>query len=387
MLRAAIDATGNDETTTRAELFATLALELGFSGTIDERVALSDEAVRIARITGDPSALTRVLISRCYAILSPATIDERQALSAELIPVAERLEDPATQARAWLVRARLALETGRLSDFDRAFTRCSQLAEEVGQPTLRWSNSWTRLGRELLAGNVNTAERLARETADIGRLAGQQDVVVFFGYHLFSVLSEQNRLHEIEGLITEAAAFDTGLAIWTPVLARLHLEMGRPAQAGEMLDHFSHEGAVVPIDAWWWHTCGNWVSVCAVLDHPAAAAQLHRQLAPYAHQMGFPVTGICCPAIAHHLGVLATTLGDWDEAVDRFAAAAATHERLAAPILLARTRLEWARMLLTRRESGDAERARDLLGQALATARDLGLANVERRAVELRRSG
>jgi class 3 adenylate cyclase/tetratricopeptide (TPR) repeat protein len=379
-LRVAIDATGNDETPTRAELFATLALELGFTGTIDERVALSDEAVRIARITGDPATLTRVLISRCYAILSPATIDERQALSDELVAAADSLEDPATRARAWLVRARLALETGRLSDFDGAFTRCSALADEVGQPTLRWSNSWTRLGRALLAGHLSTAERLARETADIGRLAGQHDVVVFVGYHLFSILSEQDRLHEIEGLIAEAAAFDTGLGIWKPVLARLHLEMCRPEQAYEILDHFAAEGFVVPIDAWWWHTCGNWVAVCAALDHAAAAAQLHRQLAPYADQLGFPITGICCPAIAHHLGVLATTLGRWDEAAARFAAAATTHERIAAPIWLARTRLEWARMLLTRRQAGDPVRAHELLGPALDAARQLGASNIERQA-------
>jgi hypothetical protein len=51
--------------------------------------------------------------------------------------------------------------------------------------------------------------------------------------------------------------------------------------------------------------------------------------------------------------------------------------------LLARTRLEWARMLLARRRPEDADRARDLLDPALATARELGLGNVERRAVEL----
>jgi hypothetical protein len=38
-------------------------------------------------------------------------------------------------------------------------------------------------------------------------------------------------------------------------------------------------------------------------------------------------------------------------------------------------------MLMVRREAGDAERARHLLGHALATARELGLGNVERRAL------
>jgi hypothetical protein len=40
-------------------------------------------------------------------------------------------------------------------------------------------------------------------------------------------------------------------------------------------------------------------------------------------------------------------------------------------------------MLLTRNQPGDVARAHDLLGQALATARELGLVNVERRVVGL----
>jgi hypothetical protein len=39
--------------------------------------------------------------------------------------------------------------------------------------------------------------------------------------------------------------------------------------------------------------------------------------------------------------------------------------------------------LLLRHQPGDRERARDLLGQAVETARELGLANVERKAADL----
>jgi hypothetical protein len=38
-------------------------------------------------------------------------------------------------------------------------------------------------------------------------------------------------------------------------------------------------------------------------------------------------------------------------------------------------------MLVSRRSAGDAGRARELLDQALATARNLGLAGVEHRAL------
>ncbi|MGH7752908.1 MAG: hypothetical protein ACREN5_08840, partial [Gemmatimonadales bacterium] len=123
------------------------------------------------------------------------------------------------------------------------------------------------------------------------------------------------------------------------------------------------------------------VVACHLRDR-ARAAELHDQLALYPDQL--PIAGgVAVGAVAYHLGMLATTLGRFDEAESRFAAAAALHERTRAPTWLARTRLEGARMLLDRRQPGDAERARDLLGQALATARELGLGNVERRAAGL----
>ena len=55
--------------------------------------------------------------------------------------------------------------------------------------------------------------------------------------------------------------------------------------------------------------------------------------------------------VSHHLGILDGTLGRFDDAAERFAAAAATHERTRRRCSLARTRLEWARMLLTRRQT------------------------------------
>ncbi len=88
--------------------------------------------------------------------------------------------------------------------------------------------------------------------------------------------------------------------------------------------------------------------------------------------------------MSHYLGLLASALERFGEAEDRFAVAESFHDRIDAPAWLARTRLEWARLLLTRRGPGDVERARQLLDQALATARTVGLANIERRATALR---
>jgi hypothetical protein len=107
-------------------------------------------------------------------------------------------------------------------------------------------------------------------------------------------------------------------------------------------------------------------------------------LEPYADQLVvISLAGGVTGSVAFYLGLLSTSVGDWQQAEAHFAAAATTHERIGAPTWLARTRLEWARMLLARRGDGDAKRARELLGQAHGTARELGLGNVERRAIAL----
>ena len=108
-------------------------------------------------------------------------------------------------------------------------------------------------------------------------------------------------------------------------------------------------------------------------------------LVPYADHLPTFSLGTASASVSHFLGRLATTLGHLDQADGHFTEAAAVHGRIGAPIWLARTRLEWARMLLLRGDAEDAERARQLLGQALATARELSLAHVERRTLALLR--
>ena len=111
---------------------------------------------------------------------------------------------------------------------------------------------------------------------------------------------------------------------------------------------------------------------------------LSELLSPYAdHLVILMTSGL--NSVSHFLGMLATSLGQFEEAEARFNAAAATHARIGAPVGWPAPGWNGAACSSARHQPGDAERARDLLSQALATARELGLANVERRAVVLGR--
>jgi hypothetical protein len=176
-----------------------------------------------------------------------------------------------------------------------------------------------------------------------------------------------------------------GLLPLHALVALLYCETDRPKAASPHFEVVANDDfASVPEDNIWVLTMLYTAAACAQLHDVPRAAVLYRLLGPYADQFGY-TTGALQGGMTYHLGVLAAVTGQFEEAEGHFAAAEALHQRIGARTWLARTQLEWARLLLARRRSGDGERARDLLNRALATARGLGLGNVERRAVELLR--
>jgi tetratricopeptide (TPR) repeat protein len=95
-----------------------------------------------------------------------------------------------------------------------------------------------------------------------------------------------------------------------------------------------------------------------------AAAQLYELMLPDAEEVVTSQATWVGPA-AHDLGLVAATLGRYDEADSHFAAAVELELRMGCRAILVHTRLEWARALLYRDQPGDRSRARELLDEAL----------------------
>ena len=89
------------------------------------------------------------------------------------------------------------------------------------------------------------------------------------------------------------------------------------------------------------------------------------------------------PAFSHRaLGVLATTMRQWDKAELHFEVALGLDDVMGARAWQARTEWGYASMLVARGGPGDNERARSLLEQARATARELGITGLAARIEE-----
>jgi tetratricopeptide (TPR) repeat protein len=383
VLEAALSTGVAADSPERARLLANLGLELTPSGQRERRLRLSDEALEMARRLGDNATLTHVLTARFYTFISPDTLVIRLRNTAELIAVAERLGDPVAIAHAHLVRARAKTEHGDVDEARSHLQVAERTATALGQPTLRWFTTWARAAHLLLSGRLAEAEAAALEAGRLGEATSQPDGATFLASQLLGIRLEQGRLAEVESSWVEAVKRFPEATAPRVMLALLLAEVGRTGEAQTLLDEIAADdfAGIHVNNLWLWEMASLSVVAARTADQ-GKSSTLAELLTPYADQIA-GVAPLWLGSVSHFLGLLSTTLGRFEQADTNFSAAETAHERIGAPIWLARTHLEWARMLLTRRHGGDAERARELLGQALATARALGLADIERRAVAL----
>jgi class 3 adenylate cyclase/tetratricopeptide (TPR) repeat protein len=413
VLEAALAATGPEQLSLRARLLANLGLELIWGPDRDRRLELSGEALASARRVGDPATLAHVLLARDYTIAAPDNVAERLANSEELLALAGVLGDPVVESRALALRVRAAMEVADIAEAVRCLEANEALVSELGQPALAWPPMMQRAGLHFLRGDLDAAEAGFHAAYQQGVASGQPDAAGYLWAQLLSLRFEAGRVSELEDMIGQLTA-----VVGDPVrmfgeeipagerrggevrvvvdqlaqravvakgwLASLHADSGRLDQARPIFDELAALGFPAPSDFLWLRFATGMASLCAELGDERRAPVLHRLLEPYAERLVTVAQGsVVSGSVSHYLGLLDTLTGAYGEAESRFAAAAATHAHIGAPAWLARTRLEWARMLLARAGAGDAQRARERLDQALATARHLGLAGVEQRAVSL----
>jgi len=121
--------------------------------------------------------------------------------------------------------------------------------------------------------------------------------------------------------------------------------------------------------------------VCAALGDAARASTLYRMLQPYTGRNLILGGGlVCCGSAERYLGLLSATMSRWTEAIRHFEDAVAMNLKIGAHAPLARTRCDYADMLLARDGPGDGERAAALLQLSLESARALGMHGLDERA-------
>jgi DNA-binding CsgD family transcriptional regulator len=390
LLEEALAALGEADSPLRARVLAGLARALVSTPQVRRRLALSEDAVQMARRLGDPATLAAVLFGRHLAIWGSERAEvagERLAIVTEAVGLAEQIGDHAMALRGRGLRRIDLLELGDVAGYDADLAAAERSAEELRQLRYRWQLPLAHATRALLAGRFAQAEGLMEQGLAVGRRAGDQAVGNYYTGVLATLRLMQGRFGELVELIRDAATRFPAMVVFQAAQATALAEAGQADQARAEVERLAAgDLAAVPRDPAWSFSLACMALACYHLGETEIAVKLHGRLEPYADRniVTGRVGAICLGPAAYFLGLLDLTLSLPEQALRRFQHAAALADRMQARPMVAMSREGQARALLALDRPGDRQQAAILLDEVAATAQALGIRGLGERAGTLR---
>ncbi len=385
LLEEAVSSLGDGEDVLRSRLLARLAINLYFSPARERGLALSEEAVTLARRSGDPWALAVALRARYVAIWRPESVDERLAIAAEIVALAETTGDPEMALPGHRFRIIGLLELGEIEEADREIAAWAQIAVELRQPLYLTHLAMWRAMRAILAGRFGEGEAEAARALELSRqtpeMDGSQQLVTLIG--IVRVL--QGDLDELVRAVREFTDRNPTIPTWRCYLAYLYCEQGRLSEARAELDLLARGGfAALPRDAHWILAMSFLAAVSVAVEDREKSASIYDLLLPFAPRIGVVAALSCWGSVSLYLGLLAAALDRIGQAKEHFEDAIEMHERIGARPLRAATECAYARVLLASADPADRRKGEEILRRAETAATELGLARLTERIESLR---
>lgn len=236
LLREALDALAPEHTARRASVMARLVVAVSFLEDLEWRSRLSEEALELARKSGDRGAAVQALAARCDAIPGPEHAAVRATLAAEIVDIGTRLSDPRLELlgrRLWIVAL---LEQGDVGGTDREIRAFATTAVALRRPVYSW---YVPLWRSMRAAMDGRLDEAWAALADAERAAGESDsenavvLTTSLRWYLVSELDDREAVAEM--LATSGLEAFPG--VW-PLVARAlcAAQIGRHGEARALLD-------------------------------------------------------------------------------------------------------------------------------------------------------
>ena len=386
LLREALAALPAGDSALRAHLLAHLALEM-WSGNepVERRLAISVEAIEMARRLGDSEALVAGLHSRHWALTAPGRALERLAHTEEMLRVAKETINPEMEFLAHDARLHCYLELCNRWGMEAETQAMTAIAERMRHPFYRWHTVCLRTLGATLDGRFADAERLAQEALALARLRqSEYTTYVFRHAQMFAIRWAQGRLPQLWPEIRDHVERFPWIARWRDALAAAELGDEETARR-ELERHAVREFAELPRDGFWiLHLC-SLAEACVLVGDQRRGLQLYELLLPHAGDNAVSYSKQPFGPVAFRLGKLAAMLQRWGDADRHFATALDRCEHLGARAIRARVLLEHANALAARGEGGDRERIPAMFEVAASLCGELGMTGLSERFSDLRR--
>jgi tetratricopeptide (TPR) repeat protein len=319
----------------QALLLSLLATAHYYDDNAQRRVALSDQALALARSAVDDVTLARLLYLRALALYEPDYAEQCLAAITQLLSL-PGLPTPMVAA-ARMFNAWLLATVGRIPDAIAQLGQVVLFDEHAVSLTVRVHLGWAQASLLLLAGRWPEADAISRAT-----------------YNRHSAMSfgvEQGIAQRIRSIQRWEAAFLAGRgadlvdelramveAIDTPglrtILMMALVEAGRLTEARAIL----HGLAPGPKDYRWLYTQCWCLLAVARLGDTELVTRLRNQLLPYRRRACAVSFHVVSGSVAYFTGEAALALGDADAALADLAMAIEASEAMGALPWLARAR-------------------------------------------------
>jgi tetratricopeptide (TPR) repeat protein len=385
LLEEGLSALGDRDIGLRARLLARLAGALRDEPLRERRDSLSEEAVKLARRSGNLPTLAYALDGRAAAIVAHDTAEELLRIGDELRQTALRAADPERVVAGHIWRFHAQLFLGEIDGATSDLGSAARLATELGQPVQLWLVCANRSMLSLAVGRLGEARELIETSLELGMRAQPHGAIPIYWFQRLTLGDFVGELDELRPAFRDLIARYPARVMFRCAAAYLDARLGHQSAARRALKTLAaHSFSGLPIDQEWLYGASFLAEVASAAGDDAAVADLYTLLLPWAGLNAVDVSEGMRGSVARYLALLAGALGRLDDAVGHFEQAIEANERMGALPWLAHTQRDYAQLLLARNQPGDRSRGRELINDALTTYRQLEMGSAAEQAQGLR---
>ena len=314
-------------------LLGAYADELAFTAALDERLRVTDDAVRHARSSGQPQLVLKALNHRFNAIWAPQTLPIRRREAAEACRLAMEGDDLRDLIVAHGFAMAAATEAADIEEVDRHLGEFTALAAQLRLPVFEWGAHAHQVWRSIISGDLDRAEAALAQAWQFGRTHGRPEADLVHTTQRAALRWIQGRLGEDVEELTQLASDWPGIPALEAIRALALLQSDQAGAAHHRLQDAWVSGAIAntPADQGYLAGLVQWSEIAAASDDATIAPRLYSLLAPYADRLAYSGTAVYGP-VAYSLGLLAEVSGDRDQAVLHFQEAHRMARNLGSPL-------------------------------------------------------
>jgi hypothetical protein len=294
----------------RAALLARRAVVHTGRATGEERAAVAQEAVAMARRVGDGDAEVAALAALCDAQSGPDHVRDRIDATGRMLGLARGHAPLELLARRIRLRARL--ELGDLTGVEAEVAAYARISDRLRSPAYGWL---VPLWRGMLAvqrSDLTAADEFANEVARLAQLAGSTNAQMMAWGLRWSIARRRRDVPALRAMTAAMAEWSDDFPAWDCSYAWMYAQSGDLERGRRHLRRLMEAGLTsVPKDAEWLELLWALGEAAMLLDEREAAAAVRQALEPYADL--WAVDGFGCACFGQVSDLLAR-LATYDEA-------------------------------------------------------------------------